>query len=152
MGKFYEGLGDQLSLYVRQSAWLNTAPDKAELSRLQAMEKDQLEPDLPEVDAPWLLGHFWEAGPTSPGPMGEAPLSFQEIQAWQQQTGTELAPWAVRLLRRLSREYLEAAHAARSADCPAPYTSPEGARRNAQAIDRQIRLAMKSYFAAKGAT
>lgn len=150
MGKFHEGLSKQLSLYVKQQAWLETIPEKEKATRQQRLQAQGLEPDFPPLDAGHhLLGYLWDVGPVTGGDMGAAPLSWQEMASWQAQTGIELQPWEARLLRRLSGDYLEAHHAARAPDCPAPYLSEETMRRNRETVGRQIRNAMKTYFAAK---
>jgi hypothetical protein len=42
----------------------------------------------------------------SAGGFGSAPLSFQEIEAWQRTTGVTITPWETLVLRRLSMEYV----------------------------------------------
>lgn len=133
MGKFQAGLFEELSLYVRQSAWLSTVPerpkgDKGEgphLTRLQKMretEKNDLYlPEMPPVDAPHLIAHLWEIGPALSGGMGPAPITHEEICAWQALTGIELNPWEVRSLRRLSREYIGEMQRAEKIDAKAPW-------------------------------
>lgn len=112
------------------------------------MQADRIEPSLPTVDAPHLLAYFWDVGPTQSGAMGEAPLSYTELLAWQTQAGLQLQPWEVSLLRRLSHDYLMAASAARAADCPAPYLSEESIEANRVAVGRQISMNMRAYFQA----
>ena len=130
MGKFYERCEQELILYVRQSAWLNTVPEKRELSRLEQMRIDQIEPQLPECDAVYLADYLWQVGPTVAGGMGPAPLSHQEIAAWQANTGIELSSWETRTLRSLSVAYLNESHEAKKPVRPAPWlpTQREEAR------------------------
>jgi len=113
------------------------------------MQADRIEPALPPVDAPHLLAYFWDVGPTQAGAMGEAPLSYVELKAWQAQTGLQLQPWEAQLLHRLSREYLAAAVAARAPDSPAPYLSEESIEANRAAVSRQISMNMRAYFQAR---
>lgn len=76
------------------------------LSRLRAMQRDGIEPDLPEVGpGAYLLGHLFEVGPVSTAGMGVGPITWGELQAWQVQTGIELQPWEARTVHRLSRDF-----------------------------------------------
>lgn len=64
---------------------------------------------MPPVTGPaYLLEYLFEIGPTMAAGMGNGPITFSEILAWQLLTGIRLRPWEVRLLRRLSRDYLGA--------------------------------------------
>jgi len=139
VGKFLEALFGDLSLYVRQSAWLNTAPeraknDKSEAPRLTRLEQqrkarkdDDYQPEMPPVDAEYLLGYLWEIGPTMAAGGYPGPITHEEICAWQELTGIELHPWEARFIRRLSGEYLAESHRAEKADCPAPVKSEDRA-------------------------
>lgn len=130
MVKFYEGLGEELSLYVKYLAWIGTAPqprDKKTLdgvepiSRLRKMEEDGLTPIFPPNPAPHLTGYLMEMGPVESGGMDGAPIGWATMRFWQDQIGIELQPWEARLIRRLSAEYLEQCRKARSPDCPSPW-------------------------------
>ena len=132
MGKFYEGLGDELSLYVRFVAWLNAvpkpdkpaAPGLREFSRLEKLRADKKDdaylPNMPEPGAIHLVAHLWDAGPTMAGAMGAMPLTFTELAAWQAATGNDLAPWELRTLRRLSADYLNESKQAQDPQQPSP--------------------------------
>lgn len=150
MVKFYEGLGDQLSLYVRQIAWLNTVPkdpkekrlaDQAPapepMTRLERMKADGLDPLLPDCPAPHLIEHLMEVGPFEVTGMERVPISWREMQAWQDQTGVCLDTWQARMLRRLSTDYLSSSRAAEKPDCPAPFAAV-GSEENRDAIARQL--------------
>lgn len=130
MGKFLEGLYDDLSLYVRQQAWLNAVPEKLPhdkskepgKSRIQAMQEAGERPEVPSVDGgEYLIGYLFEVGPTMAGGMGEAPLSHGELRAWQDNTGIELHAWEARMLRALSLDYLAQAQKSEKRDCKPPY-------------------------------
>lgn len=135
MGKFYEGLCEELILYVRFAAWLNTAPtveQKKSISkaavrtptRLEKLRADKNEPDyqpdMPEAAALHLLGYLWDAGPSMSGGMGPVPLTHSELVAWQQNSGIELTPWEAQTLRRLSIEHINECVRADKPDCPSP--------------------------------
>jgi hypothetical protein len=71
-------------------------------SRAEAWKRKGIEPRMPPIDAEYLIGYLWEAGPTMPGAAGAVPLTQSELRAWQENTGVDLQPWEVRILRRLS--------------------------------------------------
>lgn len=53
--------------------------------------------------------------------MGESPIGWQEMAAWQQLAGIRLMPWEARLLRKLSGDYIAARYKAKEPLCPAPF-------------------------------
>lgn len=99
---------------------------------------------MPPVDAAYLLDYLFEIGPTMSGVMGSGPITFQELQAWQEQIGVELSPWEVRTLRYLSSEYLTASHEAEKRDCPAPWIPKEMTEANREAIARQVETSLRA--------
>lgn len=127
-------------MYVRHSAWLNTAPEREkndkskapQLSRLAKLRKDH-EDDLYQADMPplegagYLIGYLFEVGPTMAAGMGAGPVTHEELRAWMDLTGIELEPWEVRFLRRLSYEYLAESDRAEKRDCPDPWKSADNA-------------------------
>lgn len=128
---FFGTVLEGLTLYVRQSTWLNTAlkkpkgdtseePAKSRMqTRLDADESYQ--PPLPEVAAPHLLGYLFEIGPISLGGAMQSPITSQEILAWQQLTRIALTPWEARAIKRMSIDYLDQMHASEAPDCKAPW-------------------------------
>jgi hypothetical protein len=137
MVEFQDGLYEDLKLYVRQSAWLNATPerpkhDKSEaprLSRLERLRKDRkdddYQPEMPPVDAEYLIGYLWEVGPTMAAGGYPGPITNEELRAWQSNTGITLQPWEARFLRRLSHEYLSESHRAEKRDAKAPWKAEE---------------------------
>lgn len=81
--------------------------------------------EYPPCDASYLLGYFFDVGPVEQSGMGPLPLSHQEIEAWQRNTGIELTSWEAAMIHKLSREYLAMSHDAVSPMCPPPWTSGE---------------------------
>lgn len=53
--------------------------------------------------------------------MGVGPVSWQSLAAWQQATGVRIDPWELRLLRRLSVEYVAEGHRAEAENAPPPW-------------------------------
>lgn len=130
MGEFSVGLYEELSLYVRHSAWLNAVPERPKndqseaprRSRLEQSRKDDDQPDMPPIEeAGYLLGYLFEVGPTMAAGGYPGPVTHEELRAWMDLTGIELQPWEVRFLRRLSHEYLAESRKAEKRDCPAPW-------------------------------
>lgn len=112
-------------LYVRYAAWLHAAPDPASdkhkpVSRIERMQDEGVEPDIPECSAKYLAEFLFEIGPSSPVGMGEGPIGHLEIAAWQSNTGIELTSWEARTLRRLSIAYISESHRAKNPLCPSP--------------------------------
>ena len=143
MGKFYESAVEELSLHVKQLAWLHAAPaaDKGNRkttthppSRMQQMTSQGITPQLPDPGpAGHLVGYLFDAGPISAAGMGAVAISHGELAAWQANTGIELAAWECGVLRRLSADYLTASRAAAAADCPPFYVDPATTNRDAVA-------------------
>ncbi|MCK0531775.1 phage tail assembly chaperone [Sphingobium agri] len=115
-------------------AWLNTAPDiehkgpgkKPEpVTRLQAMKSRGEHPLLPPVSHRYLVGWWLEIGPTLLAGMGEGPISWSEIAAWQKLTANHLEHWEAQAIRRMSREFLSQQHEARRLNCPPPCAASE---------------------------
>lgn len=156
MGKFYEGLGDQLSLYVRQSAWLNTGRIKQTKkgqerlpARIDEMKANGQEAEMPPNDAPHLTEYFFDAGAVMNLGGGQAPISSAELVAWQQGRGITLSPWEFSLLRRLSRDYLNQYFASQDPSEPAPYISRASIEANRKAVNRRISNEMRSISLAQ---
>jgi len=149
LGKFYEGLGNELSLYVKHLAWLNTAPKEPQQgkrkskdappppTRMARMKGDGIEPELPPCPAPHLIAHLMEVGPFEVTGMDRVTVSWREIDAWIERTGFAVAAWEVRLLRRLSNDYLSSSRAAEDPHCPAPW-SAKPTQSNRDAIERKL--------------
>ena len=149
MGKFYARLGEELSLYVKQMAWLNTTPRddskslsgnvkaKRTKSRAQAMKDDGLQPEYPPIWTPHLIEYLTEVGPVVPGGMSMVPISWRDLTAWQENTGIVLEAWEARLLRRLSHDYLAQTVEAENPDCPSPFTTRSPVEFNREAVARK---------------
>lgn len=122
-------------------------PEKAEsdkskapsVSRLQRL-KDQVsdgwyEPDMPDVRCSYLLNWLFEIGPVLSGGMGAAPISNEELLAWQQNIRIRLSSWEARTILRLSRDYLNESQKAEKRDCPQPWSSEEKPLISLNALD-----------------
>jgi hypothetical protein len=113
-------------MHVRQIAWLNAIPEKAEGGRAKSAEATKsrwddmrtrgIEPALPECDTMHLVHFLLEIGPDH----ASGPIPHSEIESWQRNTGMTLNPWEARTLRRLSSDYLGQSYRSRDPNCPAP--------------------------------
>jgi broad specificity phosphatase PhoE len=90
------------------------------------MQKDGRTPEFPPIPTRYLVDWFFEIGPSSPGGMAGATLTWSEMEAWQRLTGISLEAWEARTIREMSRAFLKQQHDSRKANCPAPWSeSPE---------------------------
>lgn len=111
-----------LTLYVQQSAWLNTIPEKHKQPR-RVMRGEQLPP---LAFGAHLIEILFEIGPIKPAGMGGAVgIDEADLHAWQCNQGVDLSAWEARTLRKLSREYAHMLSQASEPNCPAPYVSDE---------------------------
>lgn len=159
MGKLLKRQSEQLSLYVQQIAWLNTAPEppkrkgakpEKQPTRLHRMKADKLTPSLPDNPAPYITDWLMEIGPLASTGMGPAPLGWAEIRAWQDSVGIELDPWEARTIRQLSKEFLTTMHEAKDPTFPAPFQSAQDIERNRGAVDRQLRNTFAAIRMSRG--
>jgi hypothetical protein len=102
-------------------------PMLSRLKQLQAEKKDDTwHPDMPPVEgSQYLLAYLYEIGPSMAGGMGEAPLTHEELAAWQRNTGIQLTPWEARTLRMLSMAYIGSVQEAADIDCKCPWEQSE---------------------------
>lgn len=72
----------------------------------------------------YLVGYLFDVGPVTATGMGAAPVTYAELNAWQQATGIELCAWEASTLRLLSLAYLAATQAAEDPACKPPFADP----------------------------
>ena len=82
-----------------------------------------------------------EIGPTESGGFGAAPLSWREIHYWQECMGLRLQPWEIRMIRRLSAEYVSESSRAEDDDAQAPWT--DNSPRDSLAAARSLQAAIE---------
>ncbi len=119
MVKFYESVYNELNVYIRHSAWLKAVPDTKDnkLSRKDAFEADEIEATMPFCLAMYIVEYLYEIGIGNT----DNPLSHAEIAAWMANTGIELTSWEVRVIHRLSRDYLDQSVKSIKQDEPSPW-------------------------------
>jgi hypothetical protein len=98
-------------------------------------------PEIPE-EAAYLVGALMEAGPTSAAGMGEVPLTWADLLAYQQGTAQHFQPWELRLIRRLSGEYLSESIRAKARDARAPWVTEVTAEQRSE-VAQQMRDALR---------
>jgi len=111
------------------------------------MAIDDLAPDFPPIRTPWVIDWLMEVGPTDPGAMGAVPISWATISQWQRCMGLDLPPWLVRLLRRLSVEFVAETVRAREPDCPPPWTATSVLNRDE--VSRKVSNAFRALMMSK---
>jgi len=99
------------------------------------------EPDLPELDPElsFIVNYLFDAGPTSAAGQHGAALTWADLQAWQAGAGINLPPWQLRLLRRLSVEYLSESMTADAWDAPPSWERDVDREKIAKHVRRIIR-------------
>lgn len=98
-------------------------PDKAEESRYEKYHRiGSPMAELPPVEeAGYLIDYLMEVGPVTSGGMSAAAISYSEIAAWSQITGTIISPWDAHMLRYLSRVYVNQYADSKDPRAPAPW-------------------------------
>ena len=110
---------------------------------MRAAWGEDFEPDMPPLDgAGYLAGYLFEIGPTVAAGGYPGPVTHSEILAWARLTGTPLAPWEVRALRRLSVDYLAASNRAQERDSAPPWEGGDQAEQRV-AVARQMRASIR---------
>jgi hypothetical protein len=117
LGKFYQAIGDELEIYIRHLAWLNSVPDGGQISRRDEFELDNQLIEMPEFDAGYVLEYLFELGVT----MGENAVNHTELRSWMDNTGIELSAWEARIIKKLSEAYLSMSHDAKKSDSETPW-------------------------------
>lgn len=102
------------------------------------MERDGIDPLLPDCPSDFLVNLLMEIGPTIATGFGLAAIGWRELADWQACSGTDLAPWEARMLRRLSADYAAELHAAESPERPAPYVTIDQVAANRDAVEAKI--------------
>lgn len=115
-------LTEQLDVYVRQAAWLNTVPEKAKLPRYKTSAAV-----MPPLRAgAYLAEILFDIGPAVPAGMGGL-VAIQDVDlaAWQSNRDLRLSAWECRTIRKLSQAYASEASSASDPKAIAPYVAPK---------------------------
>ena len=112
---------EQLTLFVKQAAWLNTIPSKAKRPRRET-KSDTMPPLL---GGAYLVEILFEVGPAKPiGMGGNTAIDEVDLAAWMSNQGVTLMPWEAKTVRQLSREYAAMLSEAVEPNTPAPWHDP----------------------------
>lgn len=60
-------------------------------------------------------------GPCISSSMGQEPLNWTDIDAWQRLNGITLSPFELSIIRKASIIFVEQVHLSKKPDCVAPY-------------------------------
>lgn len=115
-------LTEQLEIYVRQAAWLNTVPEKAKLPRYKTSAAVM----PPLKGGAYLAEILFDIGPAVPAGMGGlVAIRDVDLAAWQANRDLRLSAWECRTIRRLSQAYASEAASASDPKAIAPYVAPK---------------------------
>lgn len=113
---------EQLTLFVKQAAWLNTIPSKAKRPRRET-KSDAMPPLL---GGAYLIEILFEVGPAKPlGMGGNVSIDEVDLAAWMANQCVTLTPWEAKTIRQLSREYAAMLSEAIEPNAPPPWVDPE---------------------------
>lgn len=107
--------------------------------------------DLSALDpgpAAYLLDYFMDLGPMHYSAMGEAPIGYEQIDAWARITGIRLSPWEASTLRDLSYAYGMEKSAASDPNAAAPggiFESPEQTSERRERVANGLAQMLRSF-------
>lgn len=94
---------------------------------------------MPETALRYIVDYLFDAGPSMPSGLGEAPLTHGEIRAWQDNTGIRLSPSEARAVRRASIEYVAFRSRASNPSMPAPWDGHTVSDDEKRAVAKSLR-------------
>lgn len=106
------------------------------VSRLADLTARGIVPQLPPNAAPDLVNTLMEIGPIETAGMGAIALTWSTLGWWQEQNGVALPPWQLRLLRRLSADYLAETTRSAAAGVPSPWAEMTQEQRRKMVSDK----------------
>jgi hypothetical protein len=75
---------------------------------------------VPEMQCSYLFDYLLKIGVMSFNGMANVPLSWQELNAWVQVTGTPLDAWELKVIHKASEVYVNQLELSRKIDAPMP--------------------------------
>lgn len=94
---------------------------------------------LPDPALGYLADILFDAGPTMPTGLGEAPLSHGELRAYQENMGIRLNPFEIRAIRAASASFLVERSLAEDPARPAPWDGHTVSDAEKAAVARSLR-------------
>lgn len=95
-------------------------PEKAEKSRIESFQEAGTEIRWPELSCQYLFDLLMSAGAYTNFGIGNVPLTWSDLEAWQRQQGLSLKPWELSIIRRASATYVQEMQTAVKPDAPPP--------------------------------
>lgn len=117
-------------------------------TRARRIEDNGGTPLLPEVDAAYMVGHWYAVGQVMPTGQGVLPLSAAELRAWQQGRQADLAPWEFQTLLDMSRAYVGQLHESEKPECPPPFGDAAN-EFDREIVSKKVANAFKAFQHAK---
>lgn len=163
MGKFYGECADSLTLCVRTVAWLDAtlkppkrskprSPSQDEqpsITRRRKLRDDGVAHEMPDPGpAEYLLDILFDVGPVHSTGMGEVPIGYEQLAAWERVQGLRLSPWESRTLRDLSIVYCHEKAVSGDPGASAPGSieeSPEQAAERRDRVAKDLSQALRSF-------
>ncbi len=112
---------------MAHQAWLDTAPEPREqkkprkqkpVIRRESRQISEQQKEPPDIYATrFYIDALWQVGPAEFGEYGSKPISWAELNNWNQAAELDLKGWELETIRDLSGVYASWANKARSPDC-----------------------------------
>lgn len=100
-------------------------------------------PDMPPCNALYLVSYLFDVGPALAGAMGWVPITETELRNWQWNTGVHLQPWESRMMKRLSKVWIDQTVQSSKEECPAPWIV-EQEREQRERTAKKVRALFRS--------
>ena len=132
-------------------AWLHGRPkshakDEKPQPRSQIFGDDDYRLILPSVKGvEYLVNHWQKCGMYEHGMSGSSPLSWQELEAYSNQTQSNLDCWESEQIINMSKSYVSFSRNADELDCLAPF-SPELTEEQIQEIKKKTATQAKNIL------
>lgn len=95
-------------------------PDKQTEARIEKYNESGEEVVWPELTCIYLFNYLMMIGPATNTGMGQAVISWQELESWQKQNGVSLNPWELSIIRKASAAYVHQSQVSTDVNCPPP--------------------------------
>ena len=115
---------------MAHQAWLNTAPEPRDqkkpskqkpVIRRKSRQISEQQKEPPEIYATrFYIDALWQVGPAEFCEYGSKPISWAELQSWNQAAELDLKGWELETIRDLSCVYSSWSNQAKSPDCRSP--------------------------------
>lgn len=122
-------------------------PEEGKLTNRELSPDLKFPPLLDESDE-WLTSVLYTLGPAVGTGFGLSSISWSEMRAWCELTGTRLASWQAEGLVLMSRAYVgEYNEASRVTGSHAPWTDDEGEEKRQESVADTLRSGLRALKA-----